>query len=332
MIFFILLITVAVISISMTEAISWAFTIAHHAKWLNAHRDYERRAAISGVSLFRIAILSCSLSIFSWVWFMHLIALFILDNNIFTYRFAFCFVLIFGIQIVIISMWTVISKFICLPGIFWPWVTSVRARFGLTMIKPSDTDTYCAALEEWREFYISIRKGKSLLINFLNTMPIIMWTQDYEGRFTYVSKYFYTVFGIDSYTSVIGKTGHEVTELVKFVDSSFQGINFNDDRPQLLSGEKKYVVELYDMIINEQVSYFQIIRVPMYREDRIVGTIGSALDKTWELTQLHEINHLFLNNRVTEGILRLEKFLNEIQESKGIFERLQSCTKGRTPD
>ena len=139
---FFLLITGVLISVSTAESVSWSFVVLHHSKWLKDHPDYERRMAVSPVILAKVAIFSFGLSVISWSWFMHLTALFLLGSFTITYKVVTCFILVLGIQIITILLWSIVSTFICLPGIYWPWISKVRFKVGLSMFSPTMTESY----------------------------------------------------------------------------------------------------------------------------------------------------------------------------------------------
>jgi len=320
------ILALVIISISAAESISWSFTIGHHAKWLQNHSDYERRIAVSPKGLFYTAILSCIFSLIAWCWFIHVSALMLLGVMPFSYKPVICFIVVFGIQVVSISMWSIISQFICLPGIFWPLISKLKAKAHMSPIQPSASDSYIESMKEWKRIYLSGKEGKSLIVNFLNNLPVIVWTKSINRKYTFMSGYFYARLGLDPYTNVIGKTGKEVADLIKDVDPSFEGTTFDEDELRLFD-EKKQLMAFVELTVQNKPVSFQVINVPMYRGDKLIGLIGIARETTWEIEQLTLIHDLFRNNRMSEGVLEFEKFLHEVREYKYI-EKGMSVLKG----
>ena len=319
-------IALMVISISAAESVSWSFTIAHHARWLKKHSDYERRVAASSTVLLYTAILSCAFSLIAWAWFIHVMALIFLNVMPFSYKPIICFTVIFGVQLISISMWSVISQFICLPGIFWPLLSKLRAKVGMAPVCPSSSDSYIKSLREWKKIYLSGREGKSLIVNFLNNLPVVVWTKSINRKYTFMSGYFYARFGLDPYTSVVGKTGQEVADLIKKHDPSFTGTTFNEDEKRLFE-EKIQLTAFVELTVQNKPVSFQVVNVPMYRGDKLIGLIGIARETTWEIEQMTKIHELFKNNRVSEGVLEFEKYLHEVREYKYI-QKGMSVLKG----
>ena len=325
MIFF-MIIALAAISISAAESVSWSFTIAHHAKWLRDHSDYERRVAASSRTLLCTAIITCAFSLVAWAWFIHVSAMIFLNVMPFSYKPIVCFAIIFGVQVISISMWSIISQFICLPGIFWPLISKLRSKVHMSPIHPSSSDSYIESLREWKKIYLSGKEGKSLIVNFLNNLPVIVWTKSLNRKYTFMSGYFYARLGLDPYCTVVGKTGQEVADLIKESDPSFAGTTFNEDEKRLFR-ERIQLTAFIELTVQNKPVSFQVVNVPMFKGDELIGLIGIARETTWEIEQMTKIHELFKNNRISEGVLEFEKYLHETREYKYI-EKGMSILKG----
>lgn len=114
--------------------------------------------------------------------------------------------------------------------------------------------------------------SKKQLFQFLETMSLMAWYKDKNGKFIYVNQHFANGCG-KTKEEIIGKTDYEVwpLELAKaYVE---------DDQLVMASGQQKLIEEP----IEDQSGgvWFETFKAPIFDEDgNVIGTIGTAKDVT----------------------------------------------------
>lgn len=137
--------------------------------------------------------------------------------------------------------------------------------------------------KELEKARIKADEYKNLVISIGDTIPDMMWAKDKEGKYIYVNQGIVNglFYGMD-YKCIIGKTDNEIAKkckkLVGNTNHTFGEICGNSDVVILKNLKKERFLEWG--LINGKEVYLEVYKAPFYKNDEVIGTVGTGRDVT----------------------------------------------------
>jgi transcriptional regulator with PAS, ATPase and Fis domain len=159
------------------------------------------------------------------------------------------------------------------------------------------------------------RSGTSILIDFLDTIPELVWCKDQVNRYKYVNSATCKTLLMLDREVVEGKTAKEIANHLrtKNIRYTFSEICYDSDE---YTKEQKKPCTFYEYgYIGEKYIALHILKIPIFKDDNVMGTIALAREVTTLINQQTTIEQLFLNGNIEEGI---NKFLQYHQQFKSV--------------
>ncbi|MBS1214088.1 MAG: hypothetical protein H6R26_2705, partial [Proteobacteria bacterium] len=167
--------------------------------------------------------------------------------------------------------------------------------------------------EELTNAYSSLAQREARMAALLNSLPLVAWLKDEEGRYIACNQAFMKIAGFDNPEGIIGKTDLDLwpPELAhKYID---------DDSKVMRTGTQLYAEE---RAVDEKgnIVWLETYKTPIIgKDDKVLGTAGSARDITERMrleTELQALND-DLQRRVEEEVAKnREKDHVLIQQSR----------------
>lgn len=146
---------------------------------------------------------------------------------------------------------------------------------------------------EIRKMTTSIGYHKSVLVNFLDMVPDMVWMKDIDNRFTYTNKALCDGLLKCSAKEAFGKTGIEIAELQrkKGHEYTFGEVCCDSDNETLLHNSPCRFLEFGK--VNGKFLALQVFKAPLWVKlpdgsKKVVGTIGMGRDLTYDYED-HEL-------------------------------------------
>jgi len=309
-----------ILSLVTVEAISWSFTMHQHGRWLQKHPTYERRVVIKPAHLTKAALMTGLLSLAAWGWFSHLTALHMFKEEPLDYTFYLGALIIFGIHTTHLNMWAILSKYVCLPEVFWPYFSKFRSRLGFSLLDIRDADKYCLALSKWKELSQITHTHQSLLINFIEITPSLVWTKDLQDRITFANKAYCDSMLLMEANEAYGKTTKEIAAILRAKGKvyTFDEVCCNSDEITKMNGQPTTFFE-YGLIDGEYVA-LRVMKAPILNKGALVGTVGVGHNVTWILKRWNKIVNLLEEGQVDEGLAILKSTQKEFEGFRDLDE------------
>lgn len=290
-----ILIYILILCFLTTEAFSWTQTVYNHCKWDINNQTYERRKKISLKTLCKFSLLSGIFSFLSWLFFIYLITL----NPSFACISILFFVVSF-FQIITIHTWYIISMYISIPIEFIPFISRQLFRvLYYAFDKCNFTDV--KSLHSWDSVFEEKSSSNSLLINFIDVVPDMIWCKDNDNKFTFVNRSICRNLLLNDESHVIGKTSTKIAEEIRNrgIIYTFGELCCDSDT---ITRERRNPSLFYEYgYVDGKFMGLRVLKAPIFENGCIIGTIGVARNITTHIENYEHINNLFKEGKYEEG-------------------------------
>lgn len=287
---------IVILCIATVEAISWAYSLYSHCSWAIKNSIKDKRVRVPYSSLSVYSALSGIMSLTVWCAFIFVTTVTtLLPNCIFV-----LFFLVLFFQMITIHSWYVVSMYVCVPFEYIPFI-SKNIITGLNILMRGKSKINYVSLKEWYDIF-SPAKDKNLLINFLDVIPDMVWTKDFENKYTYVNNAMCSTVLLKSKENVIGKTSMEIAKEHKEdgIVYTFGELCIDSDL-KTRAYNKISVFYEYGLVNNKLLS-LRVIKCPIYdEENNVVGIIGAARDITLHTISFDNIEQLIKKGNIEEA-------------------------------
>ena len=116
------------------EAILWGWSMNRHGYWLKRHPEHDKRRMVSHTMLRIASIMTSSLSILMWLWWVYLmvtgVTLVGIPITIFGIQISeyICTLLVITVQLSHIHFSAIIARYSCLPRSMWPLLSQLVSK------------------------------------------------------------------------------------------------------------------------------------------------------------------------------------------------------------
>lgn len=184
---------------------------------------------------------------------------------------------------------------------------------------------YCLSLLHWREMSNTNNKLDRLhlwLNSVMQVSPDMIWIKDMDNRFLYTNQVIREKLLLTDDTRYpIGKTGVEIA-----LDLKGKGITYSAGSICLKSDDitkekNESCLFLEDFVINGKKMYLLVHKKPIYKEGKMVGTVGTGRVVTDQVEEHKELWDLYKNGELKQFEELFEKHVNkyyftDVPESK----------------
>lgn len=298
------MITISILlALLAVESVSWSFTINRHAKWLKDSPVSERRAFIKTRVLTLFSSLSGIFSLFTWAWFCYFKA----NATGIEFEMPLHLVVTIGVQLTHIHFSAVLARYSCLPETYWPCFSKLINKI-LNKYSPSPSiEDHWHSIQKWQGIFNRAEKHRSLLINFLDIVPDLVWTKDEQDRFTYTNKPTCDLLLLMDPERALGRTSLEIANLLrsKGIDYTFGELCEDSD---LLTKQYRRPSLFFEFgLVKDKNLFLRVLKAPIFDEkNNIIGTIGVGRNVSWQIESYEKISKLFNEGKIREGITAFE--------------------------
>ena len=285
----------AILVLTTVDSVGWSLTIWNHSSWALKNKLADKRH----ISFSALRIFSIFSGIFSFsVWCAYS---FLVAYLPFTYIVLFIlFMVSNAFQIINIHTWQLISSYICIPSEFTPYLSRQMLRL-YNKITPDRYTIKTITLDKWEEIFDKSSERKTAAMKFIDIIPDLIWIKDEEDRFLYANAPMCKEILLSPEKDVINKTSLEVAR-----DLKDRGIKYTFGEICLYSDEvtrkREKPTYFYKYgIINDKYVALRIIKAPLYKEGKLIGTLGYARDVTYHNEIFEKIESLFNESKYEEA-------------------------------
>ncbi|MCE0557650.1 GGDEF and EAL domain-containing protein [Motilimonas sp. E26] len=118
----------------------------------------------------------------------------------------------------------------------------------------------------------------------LNSLPDLAWVKDTKGRFLTVNAQFENAFGIN-YETLIGKTDFDLSHPA-------DAKQYRQDDLQVMETGQQLRQEFFATAVDGSQSWIELIKVPVVKAGKVVGTAGTARDISERKRAQEKLAHL----------------------------------------
>lgn len=184
---------------------------------------------------------------------------------------------------------------------------------------------------EIRKLTTLIGYNKTLLVNFLDIVPDMVWMKDTSGRFTYVNRSLAEGLLKCTREEAFGKTGKEIAEMhkKKGEEYTFGDVCCRSDNNTLLNTSVCRFLECGSVC--GEFKALEVFKAPLHIKqqdgsEKIVGTIGMGRDMTQEYEDHMLLADLCSAGKVDEAMEAIAIHINRFTEQEtfcnpGIMEK-----------
>ena len=115
-----------------------------------------------------------------------------------------------------------------------------------------------------------------------------------------------------------GKTSKEITNFLKTknIRYTFSEICYDSDEYTTISRKPNTFYE-YGFVGDKFIA-LHILKIPIFDDDKIVGIIALAREITTQIKQQQEIENLFLDKKIEEGISKFFQYHQQFKSVKNV--------------
>ncbi|MCE2595323.1 EAL domain-containing protein [Motilimonas cestriensis] len=118
----------------------------------------------------------------------------------------------------------------------------------------------------------------------LNSLPDLAWVKDTKGRFLTVNAQFEKAFGVN-YETLIGKTDFDLSHPA-------DAEQYRQDDLQVMETGQQLRQEFFATAVDGSQSWIELIKVPVVKASKVVGTAGTARDISERKKAQEKLAHL----------------------------------------
>lgn len=303
------ILTAIILFILVSESLGWTFVVIRHALWLQNHPSYSKRIVLPNRIIAMFAAFSGILSILVWAAYSHCVALYIYGAIDVNYKYVIVSIIAVGTQLTHIHLWVLVSKYLCIPYEMRPIVSKWKTVALYKIFGVEIYDWYCMAMTKWAELAHDSVVHKSLLFNFLEVIPDLVWTKDLKGKYTYVNKSMCDNLLLMDSDDVLGMTVQGVAHKLLIEHGKVYALAEECVRSDNVTKTRRKLSEFFHTgIVDGEYVALRVIKAPLFKDGEIVGIIGMARDVTWNYEKQMYILGLFDGGNVEEGISAFREY------------------------
>lgn len=302
------ILAICLIVILFAETSCWTVTIVKHASWLSKHPDYEDGMATSGNILMIASCISGIFALLAWAWLCHTITLYWIGVSPWDTSLVVTSLLCVSILFSHIHFWALLARYTCLSIVYWPYGSYLVSRLLNKYTGTRDIGHYCLMFEKWNN--LSIRSGlhRSVIINFLDLIPDLVWTKDLGDKFTYVNTAICKKLLLCKPIEAIGKTGLDLAEEARQRGKVYTFGEVCDGSDAIVKDSGQIEAFMESGIVDDHFLALHVLKAPIYQvygqHRELVGTIGVGRDVTRQWREHNEIMQ-FINDGQFDEASRL---------------------------
>jgi PAS domain S-box-containing protein len=278
------------------EAFSWIFTVCTHCLWVIRHnREYDRRKNLSYRTIFLFSIVSGLFSFIAWVFFIYVVVHSMISVHVFLP------ILLIMFQVITIHTWYLISSAINIPIEFLPFFSKKIIKVLCKVLKDCKCIPY-TALNSWGSVFDNKSKH-SLIMNFIDIVPDMLWVKDNENRFVYVNSSLCKDLLLMEEKDIIGKTSSEIAKMLRKRGEYYTFGELCCDSDEITKSRSMPTLFFEYGIVGGDFMALRVLKSPIYNNsNEIIGTIGIARDVSKHVEIYNKLEKLFKDKKYEEGV------------------------------
>jgi len=266
--------------VSSLELLQWSYVLFNNSYIISLLEKDDRRININKSTLYKTSLFIFLVTLCSWCYEL----LLIFSNNLNEHTISILLLTLF--QLIIICLLGFIASYI---KVGFNNLTFISKKVLIFLNKY----VYKNNLKKlFTNGSLDYKEKIPLLLNFLNEVSFFLWVKDKNNKFLYVNDNICKDLLLLNYKNVVGKTSAEIAKFHRNNNIVYTFGEMCCDSDNVTKENLKTTSFYESGLVNNKFLALKVIKSPIFDNNKLIGTIGFAIDITTYNKMYEDIEYL----------------------------------------